>query len=74
MSWKQVEQIQDRDQVAGNEVATPRGFEPLISTVTGWHVSPLHYGAISMHQILWGVNNQTFYLSKVYQDLYLVSS
>ena len=26
--------------------ATPRGFEPLISTVTGWRVSPLHYGAI----------------------------
>ncbi len=25
--------------------ATPRGFEPLISTVTGWHVSPLHHGA-----------------------------
>jgi hypothetical protein len=27
------------------EVATPRGFEPLISTVTGWHVRPLHHGA-----------------------------
>ena len=24
---------------------TPRGFEPLISTVTGWHVRPLHHGA-----------------------------
>jgi hypothetical protein len=24
---------------------TPRGFEPLISTVTGWHVKPLHHGA-----------------------------
>ncbi len=28
------------------ELATPRGFEPLISTVTGWHVRPLHHGAI----------------------------
>ncbi len=28
-----------------NEVATPRGFEPPISTVTGWHVGPLHHGA-----------------------------
>ena len=22
------------------------GFEPTISTVTGWHVSPLHHGAV----------------------------
>ena len=28
------------------EVATPGGFEPPISTVTGWHVYPLHHGAI----------------------------
>jgi hypothetical protein len=28
-----------------SEMATPRGFEPLISTVTGWHVKPLHHGA-----------------------------
>ena len=28
-----------------NEVATPAGFEPAISTVTGWHVRPLHHGA-----------------------------
>ncbi len=28
------------------EVATPGGFEPPISTVTGWHVCPLHHGAI----------------------------
>ncbi len=27
-------------------LATPRGFEPLISTVTGWHVRPLHHGAV----------------------------
>jgi site-specific DNA recombinase len=26
-------------------VATPMGFEPTISTVTGWHVRPLHHGA-----------------------------
>ena len=26
-------------------MATPTGFEPAISTVTGWHVSPLHHGA-----------------------------
>ncbi len=25
---------------------TPGGFEPPISTVTGWHVCPLHHGAI----------------------------
>ena len=40
-------------------MATPRGFEPLISTVTGWHVSPLHHGAI---------------LAKVYQGDFIVSS
>src|SRR5579885_2500166 len=27
------------------ESATPMGFEPTISTVTGWHVRPLHHGA-----------------------------
>ncbi len=27
-------------------LATPRGFEPLLSTVTGWHVCPLHHGAV----------------------------
>jgi hypothetical protein len=27
-------------------MATPGGFEPPISTVTGWHVRPLHHGAI----------------------------
>jgi hypothetical protein len=26
-------------------LATPVGFEPTISTVTGWHVRPLHHGA-----------------------------
>ena len=26
-------------------LATPGGFEPPISTVTGWHVRPLHHGA-----------------------------
>lgn len=31
------------------ESATPGGFEPPISTVTGWHVRPLHHGAISAH-------------------------
>ncbi len=29
----------------GNELATPMGFEPTISSVTGWRVEPLHYGA-----------------------------
>ena len=28
-----------------SNLATPRGFEPPISTVTGWHVRPLHHGA-----------------------------
>jgi hypothetical protein len=27
-------------------MATPGGFEPPISTVTGWHVRPLHHGAV----------------------------
>jgi hypothetical protein len=27
-------------------LATPGGFEPPISTVTGWHVRPLHHGAL----------------------------
>ncbi len=26
-------------------LATPSGFEPPISTLTGWHVRPLHHGA-----------------------------
>ena len=29
-------------------LATPGGFEPPISTVTGWHVRPLHHGAIQL--------------------------
>ena len=32
-------------------MATPAGFEPAISTVTGWHVRPLHYGAIPASMI-----------------------
>ncbi len=36
------------------EVATPGGFEPPISTVTGWHVSPLHHGAVWFRKILAG--------------------
>ena len=31
-------------------MATPAGFEPAISTVTGWHVRPLHYGAAMINQ------------------------
>lgn len=27
-------------------MATPSGFEPPISTLTGWHVRPLHHGAV----------------------------
>ena len=30
-------------------MATPAGFEPAISTVTGWHVRPLHHGATCTH-------------------------
>jgi hypothetical protein len=26
-------------------LATPIGFEPTISTLTGWRVKPLHHGA-----------------------------
>ena len=34
---------QDRDK---GVVATPSGFEPPISTLTGWRVRPLHHGAV----------------------------
>ncbi len=30
-------------------MATPIGFEPTISTVTGWRVRPLHHGAASAY-------------------------
>ena len=43
-------------------MATPRGFEPLISTVTGWHVRPLHHGATLVQ------------LAKVYQEECIVST
>jgi hypothetical protein len=26
-------------------MADPTGFEPAISSVTGWHVGPLHHGS-----------------------------
>ena len=29
----------------GGNVADPTGFEPAISSVTGWHVGPLHHGS-----------------------------
>ncbi len=54
----------------GNEVATPGGFEPPISTVTGWHVCPLHHGAIPVQDIQALVND----LIKVYQERYTMSS
>ena len=28
----------------GGLMAGPTGFEPAISSVTGWHVGPLHHG------------------------------
>jgi hypothetical protein len=31
-------------------MATPAGFEPAISTVTGWHVRPLHHGALKINE------------------------
>src|SRR5690606_29200508 len=33
--------------VPTHEVADPTGFEPAISSVTGWHVGPLHHGAVA---------------------------
>ena len=30
---------------ANRKVADPTGFEPAISSVTGWHVGPLHHGS-----------------------------
>ena len=46
-------------------LATPIGFEPTISTVTGWHVRPLHHGAILVknRDSLTGL-----FLTEVYQD------
>jgi hypothetical protein len=46
-------------------MATPGGFEPPISTVTGWHVRPLHHGAV--------VGNISD-ASKVYQGCIIVSN
>ncbi len=46
-------------------LATPRGFEPLISTVTGWHVSPLHHGAILVQWV--GLVISPWCLFRVYQ-------
>ena len=28
-----------------SSMADPTGFEPAISSVTGWHVGPLHHGS-----------------------------
>ena len=28
-------------------MADPTGFEPAISSVTGWHVGPLHHGSVA---------------------------
>jgi hypothetical protein len=28
-----------------SKMADPTGFEPAISSVTGWHVGPLHHGS-----------------------------
>src|SRR5579884_4321717 len=33
----------------GNLEAGPRGFEPPVSSVTGWHVRPLHHGPGSVN-------------------------
>ena len=32
--------------VGANKMADPTGFEPAISSVTGWHVGPLHHGSV----------------------------
>ena len=34
-------------------VATPSGFEPPISTLTGWRVRPLHHGAVRLAYADW---------------------
>ncbi len=59
--------------VVWGDLATPAGFEPAISTVTGWHVRPLHHGAVLVQQVLGG-SNQILYVAKVYQGQYIVSS
>src|SRR3954467_12322657 len=33
--------------VHSNVMADPTGFEPAISSVTGWHVGPLHHGSVA---------------------------
>ena len=35
----------DRTRGCGGGLADPTGFEPAISSVTGWHVGPLHHGS-----------------------------
>ena len=58
------------------KLATPRGFEPLISTVTGWHVSPLHHGAILVipcfHSCAAAAGGSSI-SNRVYQRQYIVS-
>ncbi len=34
-------------------MATPSGFEPPISTLTGWRVRPLHHGAVGLAYADW---------------------
>ena len=61
-----VDVVDERSAVAGKQkthrlrwvivkqqiLATPSGFEPPISTLTGWHVRPLHHGASPTQSML----------------------
>jgi hypothetical protein len=48
--------------------ATPGGFEPPISTVTGWHVSPLHHGAELTCEARWNGGSRPGRLKSISDD------
>ena len=50
--------------------ATPGGFEPPISTVTGWHVRPLHHGANLIKSISGTIECQE--MAKLYSASYQI--
>jgi hypothetical protein len=38
--------LTENESAEGTKLADPTGFEPAISSVTGWHVGPLHHGSV----------------------------
>ena len=54
------------------EMATPTGLEPVISSVTGWRVSRLHYEAI--YDCYLCTDGQSLHPYPIYFAFYLVYS